>query len=104
MFAVAVPIHADETEPAQWLSADQASQDIRTPGEPPSVTENLGANEPGREVSTMNTDCSSATGSSSSYLHSLLIDKESPIFGIKWGDSFFLDVPLNNGNQGPSKL
>ena len=29
-------------------------------------------------------------------IHSMLLEKESPLLGIKWGGQIFVDAPLNN--------
>lgn len=36
------------------------------------------------------------------YIYSLLIDKEAPILGIKWGSQIFVDTPLNGEPEGAS--
>jgi len=41
-----------------------------------------------------------ATPASEGFIHSLLIDKQSPILGIKWGAEIFIDSPLNNEPEG----
>jgi len=42
---------------------------------------------------------SSATPSQS-YIYSLLVDKQSPVLGIKWGGEVFVDTPLNGEPEG----
>jgi len=39
---------------------------------------------------------------SKGYIYSLLVDKEAPILGIKWGGEIFVDTPLNGEPEGAS--
>lgn len=110
--ATAISAHA--VDPATEPGSDQLTQDSfeSAPGNPEVATGNREATSaPSAKKSLQSAESNSPVVTAAGVetreankqtgpIHSLLIDKEFPLTGIKWGGQIFVDVPLGSEPQG----